>query len=82
MAAKGGIIRSEYSILYGAIAVIFLINAMQLSPEKLKEHVMNWRLHIVVQGINLILIPIIQLSSYYEVISLPAEHRKLKTLQS
>lgn len=56
-------IRSEYSILYGAIALIFLINAMQLSPEKLREHVTNWRLHIVVQGINLILIPIIQLSS-------------------
>lgn len=39
---------------------------MQLSPEKLREHVTNWRLHIVVQGINLILIPIIQLSMYFQ----------------
>ncbi|OTB20230.1 hypothetical protein K445DRAFT_312662 [Daldinia sp. EC12] len=61
VAARGGIIRSEYSILYGGIALIFFINGMQLSPAKLKEHVTNWRLHIVVQGINLVLIPVIQL---------------------
>ncbi|RYP61624.1 hypothetical protein DL769_007622 [Monosporascus sp. CRB-8-3] len=61
VAAKGGIIRSEYSILYGAVALIFLINAVQLSPDKLRERVTNWRLHIVVQGINLVLIPVIQL---------------------
>ncbi|CAJ2506081.1 Uu.00g002110.m01.CDS01, partial [Anthostomella pinea] len=49
VAARGGTIRSEYSILYGGIGLIFLINGMQLSPEKLKEHVANWRLHIIVQ---------------------------------
>ncbi|KAI1374926.1 putative sodium bile acid cotransporter [Hypoxylon crocopeplum] len=61
VAARGGIIRSEYSILYGAIGLIFLINGMQLSPAKLKEHVTNWRLHIIVQGISLVLIPVVQL---------------------
>ncbi|KAI0481641.1 sodium bile acid symporter [Xylaria cf. heliscus] len=61
VAARGGIIKSEYSILYGAIGLIFLINGAQLSPEKLREHATNWRLHIVVQGTNLILIPVIQL---------------------
>ncbi|KAI1769604.1 putative sodium bile acid cotransporter [Hypoxylon sp. FL1150] len=61
VAARGGVIRSEYSILYGGIALIFFINGMQLSPEKLKEHATNWRLHIVVQGISLVLIPVIQL---------------------
>lgn len=61
VAAKGGVIRSEYSILYGVISLIFLINAMQLSPEKLREHALNWRLHIVVQGVNLLIIPVIQL---------------------
>ncbi|KAI0402616.1 sodium bile acid symporter [Xylaria palmicola] len=60
VAARGGVIKSEYSILYGAIGLIFLINGAQLSPEKLKQHAMNWRLHIVVQGTNLILIPVIQ----------------------
>ncbi|KAI0395345.1 sodium bile acid symporter [Xylariaceae sp. FL0594] len=61
VAARGGIIKSEYSILYGAIGLIFLINGAQLSPEKLREHATDWRLHIVVQGINLVLIPIIQI---------------------
>ncbi|KAI0022053.1 putative sodium bile acid cotransporter [Xylariomycetidae sp. FL0641] len=61
VAARGGIIKSEYSVLYGAVGLIFLINGMQLSPEKLKEHATNWRLHIVVQGISLVVIPIIQL---------------------
>jgi sodium/bile acid cotransporter 7 len=64
VAARGGTIRSEYSILYGAIGLIFLINGAQLSPEKLREHALNWRLHIVVQGINLIVIPVIQISRY------------------
>ncbi|KAJ2995992.1 hypothetical protein NUW58_g1117 [Xylaria curta] len=62
VAARGGIIKSEYTILYGAIGLIFLINGAQLSPEKLREHTTNWRLHIVVQGINLLLIPVIQLT--------------------
>ncbi|KAI0480544.1 SBF-like CPA transporter family-domain-containing protein [Xylariaceae sp. FL0804] len=61
VAARGGIIRSEYSVLYGAIGLIFLINGAQLSPEKLREHATNWRLHLVVQGIGLVLIPVIQL---------------------
>ncbi|KAI0887096.1 putative sodium bile acid cotransporter [Annulohypoxylon maeteangense] len=69
VAARGGVIRSEYSVLYGGIALIFFINGMQLSPEKLKEHVKNWRLHIVVQGINLVLIPVIQLAIIHIVIA-------------
>ncbi|KAI1501291.1 putative sodium bile acid cotransporter [Biscogniauxia marginata] len=69
VAARGGTIRSEYSILYGGIGLIFLINGMQLSPEKLKEHATNWRLHIIVQGINLVLIPVIQLVIIHIVIA-------------
>ncbi|KAI0127906.1 SBF-like CPA transporter family-domain-containing protein [Xylariales sp. AK1849] len=61
VAARGGVIRSEYSILYGAIALIFFINGMQLSPQKLKEHITNWRLHILVQGIGFIIIPVLML---------------------
>ncbi|KAK8076390.1 sodium bile acid cotransporter [Apiospora phragmitis] len=61
VAARGGIIRSEYSVLYGVIGLIFFINGMQLSPEKLKQHITNWRLHMLVQGIGFITIPIIML---------------------
>lgn len=42
---------------------------MQLSPAKLKEHVTNWRLHFVVQGTNLVLIPVIQLIIVHIVIA-------------
>ncbi|KAK8022153.1 hypothetical protein PG993_012920 [Apiospora rasikravindrae] len=61
VAARGGIIRSEYSVLYGVVGLIFFINGMQLSPEKLKQHITNWRLHILVQGIGFVVIPITML---------------------
>ncbi|KXJ94401.1 putative sodium bile acid cotransporter [Microdochium bolleyi] len=69
VAARGGIIRSEYSVLYAGIGLIFFINGMQLSPEKLREHVFNWRLHFVVQGTNLVLIPLIQLALIHIIIA-------------
>ena len=57
MAARGGTIRSEYSILYGAVAFIFLVSGLQLAPAKLRENATNWRLHIVVQGISFVVFP-------------------------
>lgn len=61
VAAHGGTIRSEYSILYGAVAFIFLISGLQLAPQKLKKNVTNWRLHVIVQGISFVVIPAIVL---------------------
>ncbi|EFQ28625.1 sodium/bile acid cotransporter [Colletotrichum graminicola M1.001] len=61
VAARGGPIRSEYSIIYGGIAIIFLVSGLQLSHAKLRENLTNWRLHIVVQGISFIVIPVILL---------------------
>ncbi|KAK2061181.1 sodium/bile acid cotransporter [Colletotrichum caudatum] len=61
VAARGGPIRSEYSIIYGGIAVIFLVSGLQLSHAKLRENLTNWRLHIIVQGISFIVIPVILL---------------------
>ncbi|KAI8152620.1 hypothetical protein K4K49_007042 [Colletotrichum sp. SAR 10_70] len=62
VAARGGPIRSEYSIIYGGIAIIFLVSGLQLSHAKLRQNVTNWRLHIIVQGISFIIIPVILLS--------------------
>lgn len=59
VAARGGVIRSEYSIIYGGIALIFLISGLQLSPAKLKEHVLNVRLHVLVQGISFVVFPVV-----------------------
>ncbi|KAF4835306.1 putative membrane protein [Colletotrichum siamense] len=61
VAARGGPIRSEYSIIYGGIAIIFLVSGLQLSHAKLRQNVTNWRLHIIVQGISFIIIPVILL---------------------
>jgi sodium/bile acid cotransporter 7 len=59
VAAHGGIIKSQYSILYGAVGFIFLVSGLSLSPAKLKQHIANWRLHIIVQGISFLVIPAI-----------------------
>jgi sodium/bile acid cotransporter 7 len=65
VAAHGGVIKSEYSILYGAVAFIFLVSGLQLSHEKLRENLTNLRLHVIVQGISFVLIPVIMLSLYF-----------------
>jgi solute carrier family 10 (sodium/bile acid cotransporter), member 7 len=57
VAAHGGPIRSEYTILYGAVGFIFLISGVMLAPDKLRKHLTNWRLHFVVQGISFVLFP-------------------------
>ncbi|GME46248.1 putative sphingosine-1-phosphate lyase protein [Neofusicoccum parvum] len=58
VAAHGGTIRSEYSILYGAVAVIFLISGLSIAGKKLLVHAGNWRLHLIVQGASFLLCPI------------------------
>ncbi|KAL0260449.1 Dihydrosphingosine phosphate lyase [Diplodia seriata] len=58
VAAHGGTIRSEYSILYGAVAVIFLISGLSIAGKKLLVHAGNWRLHCVVQGASFALCPV------------------------
>ncbi|KAK7430079.1 LRR receptor-like serine/threonine-protein kinase RGI2 [Neonectria magnoliae] len=62
VAQHGGTIRSEYSILYGAVGFIFLVSGLQLSPEKLRKNATNWRLHVIVQGISFVVIPAIILA--------------------
>lgn len=61
VAAHGGTIKSEYSVLYGAVGFIFLVSGLQLPPSKLKANATNWRLHIIVQGISFVVIPCIVL---------------------
>ncbi|OAQ70253.1 sodium bile acid symporter [Pochonia chlamydosporia 170] len=62
VAAHGGTIKSEYSVLYGAVGFIFLVSGLQLPPSKLKANATNWRLHIIVQGISFVVIPCIVLA--------------------
>lgn len=46
---RGGSIRSEYTINYGAVAIIFLISGLSLPFDKLVKHARNIRLHLIVQ---------------------------------
>ncbi|PYH96976.1 hypothetical protein BO71DRAFT_448315 [Aspergillus ellipticus CBS 707.79] len=57
VAKNGGIIRSQYSILYGAMALIFLISGLSVPREKLVLHLLNYRLHILVQAFSFLFIP-------------------------
>jgi sodium/bile acid cotransporter 7 len=46
---RGGHIRSEYTITYGAVIIIFLCSGLTLPFDKLVKHARNIRLHIIVQ---------------------------------
>ncbi|KAF7117984.1 hypothetical protein CNMCM5793_007353 [Aspergillus hiratsukae] len=62
VAKHGGVIRSEYSILYGAMAIIFLTSGLSIARQKLFTHLLNWRLHFLVQAFSFIFIPAVILA--------------------
>lgn len=47
-AKQGGTIRAEYSIEYGAVAVIFLISGLSMSSHDLLVNALHWRAHFTV----------------------------------
>lgn len=47
-AKLGGTIRAEYSIGYGAVAVIFLVSGLSMSSKQLAVNFLNWRAHFTV----------------------------------
>lgn len=47
-AKLGGMIRAEYSIGYGAVAVIFLVSGLSMSTKQLAINFLNWRAHFTV----------------------------------
>ncbi|KAG0690823.1 hypothetical protein C6P40_001083 [Pichia californica] len=48
-ACKGGLIKSEYSINYGAVAVIFLLSGLSMDTRKLFQMIGCWKSHIFCQ---------------------------------
>ncbi|KAI8880076.1 hypothetical protein K501DRAFT_192130 [Backusella circina FSU 941] len=57
VARKGGHIRAEWTIKWGAVIVIFLISGLSLRTKILAETILRVRLHFLIQVINLVLIP-------------------------
>ncbi|KAI5959358.1 hypothetical protein KGF57_002134 [Candida theae] len=54
-AKEGGTIRGEYSIGYGAVAVIFLISGLSMSTKQLIVNAMNWRAHFTVLSMSFLI---------------------------
>ncbi|KAJ9362932.1 putative sodium bile acid cotransporter [Paecilomyces variotii] len=69
VAKQGGIIRTEYSILYGAVALIFLISGLSIPRQKLFKHMLNWRLHVLVQVTSFLFIPALVLAIVHIVLA-------------
>lgn len=52
-----GLLNIQYFTDYG-IAFVFLLYGLALSPQRLKEGVSNWRLHLIIQTITFIVFPV------------------------
>lgn len=59
VAKHGGYIRAEYTIIYGAVALSFFISGLNIPREKFIKHLLNWRLHLLVQGASFLIAPAI-----------------------
>ncbi|CBF78693.1 hypothetical protein AN7286.2 [Aspergillus nidulans FGSC A4] len=69
VAKHGGIIRSEYSILYGAVAIVFLISGLSIPQDKLVRQLFNWRLHLLVQVTSFLFIPALVLAVVHAILA-------------
>ncbi|KAL3426993.1 sodium/bile acid cotransporter [Phlyctema vagabunda] len=69
VAKHDGIIKSQYTILYGAVAIIFLISGLQISNEKLAKHLSSWRLHLITQIISFLITPVFFLAIVWIIIA-------------
>ncbi|KAL6231951.1 hypothetical protein BDW75DRAFT_30053 [Aspergillus navahoensis] len=68
VAKHGGIIRSEYSILYGAVAIVFLVSGLSIPQNKLVRQLLNWRLHTLVQVTSFLFIPALALAVVHAIL--------------
>ncbi|KAJ3187251.1 hypothetical protein HK101_009415 [Irineochytrium annulatum] len=59
---KHGIIRSEYTVSYGVVALIFIISGMSLKTAVLLRSLGAWRMHLVIQVISLGVTPAVGLA--------------------
>ncbi|HJU49452.1 MAG TPA: bile acid:sodium symporter, partial [Pseudogulbenkiania sp.] len=57
---SGGLIQLQNFANYG-VAVVFLLYGLTLSPQKIREGLFNWRLHVVVQLATFLLFPLLVL---------------------
>ncbi|KAI9375622.1 putative sodium bile acid cotransporter [Aspergillus egyptiacus] len=69
VAKHGGTIRSEYTVLYGAVAIVFLISGLSIPHDKLVQQLFNWRLHALVQITSFLFIPAVVLAIVHAILA-------------
>lgn len=75
VAKHGGVIRSEYSVLYGAVALVFFISGLSIPRQKLFTHMFNWRLHVLVQVTSFLFVPAVVVALVHLIVATdPAAH--------
>lgn len=52
-----GDIEAQYTVKWGAVIIIFLLSGLGLEVSVMIKTILRWRLHLVVQVINYILLP-------------------------
>ncbi|MGN6645611.1 MAG: bile acid:sodium symporter family protein [Cytophaga sp.] len=64
LGAENSMIPFSKIATYG-VAVIFFFYGLKLSPQKMKEGLFNWRLHVLIQSTTFIIFPIVVLTLQY-----------------
>ncbi|KAG7193517.1 Solute carrier rch1 [Scheffersomyces spartinae] len=54
-ARQGGLIKGEYTIGYGAVAIIFLISGLSMSTRDLMVNALHWRVHFTVLSLSFLI---------------------------
>jgi len=61
---SGGLIHIDVFTTYG-VAIVFLLYGLTLSPTKMRQGILNWRLHVVVQLATFLLFPLVGIAFYW-----------------
>lgn len=54
-----GAIQAQYTVKWGAVIVIFLLSGLGLEVSVMLRTILRWRLHLIVQVINFVLLPFV-----------------------
>lgn len=54
-----GDIEAQYTVKWGAVIIIFLLSGLGLEVSVMLKTILRWRLHLIVQFINFILLPFV-----------------------
>lgn len=56
---SNGVIQAQYTVKWGAVIVIFLVSGLGIDVRVMLRTILRWRLHLVVQSINFLVLPFV-----------------------